>query len=236
MASVLINILIPIAILLTLSGEDRLGPIPALLLAVGIPVLFGIYTLQRSRRVNISTVVGIVSVLLTGLIGVLRLDAQLFAIKEAAVPIVFALLIVISDRTRFPIVRLLANQVVMRDRVERALDARGTHRQFRHHLTHTGRFWAGIMTLSGIVKFFLATWIVTSPSGTIEFNRDLAQFQAVQVPTSTTLTMILMLALLAFLVRGTQRATGLPPRQIFKGGERMASFFGRFGRAQHSST
>lgn len=236
MANVLINVLIPITILVALSDEDRLGPIPALLLAVGIPVVFGIYTLQRSHRVNVSTVVGIISVLLTGLIGVLRLDTQFFAIKEAAVPIAFAILIIVSDRTRFPIVRLLANQVVMRDRVDSALDARGTHHQFRRHLTHTGRFWAGIMMLSGIVKFFLATWIVTSPSGTIEFNRDLARLHAVQVPTSTTLTMILMLALLAFLVRGTEQATGLPPRQIFKGGERMAHFFGRFSRThQHSA-
>lgn len=235
MANVFINILIPIAILLTLSGEDRLGPIPALLLAVGIPVVFGLYSLRRSHRVDISTMVGIISVFLTGLIGVMQMDAQLFAIKEAAVPVVFAILIVISDRTRFPIVKLLADQVIVRDRVNSALVARGTHDRFRRHLTHTGWLWAGIMALSGIVKFFLATWIVTSPSGTTEFNRELAQLKAVQVPTSTALTMILMLALLAFLVKGTERATALPARQIFKGGERMGAFIERLGRTRHHS-
>lgn len=235
MANVLTNILIPIGILLTLSGEDRLGPIPALLLAVGFPMVFGLYTLRRTRKVNISTVIGIISVLLTGMIGVLRLDPQLFAIKEAGVPITFGLMVLVSDRTRFPIVKLLADQVVVRDRVQTALDDLGTQAAYRRHLSRTGVLWAGILMLSGTVKFFLASWLVNSPAGTTEFNRELAHLQAVQVPTSMTMTMILMLALMAFLVKGTERITGLPPRQIFKGGERMASIFGRLGRAQHHS-
>lgn len=231
MHAFLINILIPITILLFLSGDDRLGPIPALLLAVGIPVVFGIYTLRRSRKVNVSTIVGIISVLLTGMIGAFELDPRYFAIKEGAVPILFACLIVVSDQTRFPIVKLLADQVVVRDRVSAALVHLGRQTQYRNHLTRTGLFWAGIMALSGVVKFFLATWIVTSPSGTAGFNRDLAQLQAIQVLTSMTLTMILMLLLLTYLVRGISRITGLPARETFRGGERLAPIFARFSRS-----
>lgn len=231
MHTFLINILIPITILLFLSGDDRLGPIPALVLAVGIPVAFGIYTLRRSRKVNAATIVGIVSVTLTGLIGVFTLDTRFFAIKEGAVPILFATLIVISNQTRFPIVKLLADQVVVRDRVDAALQHLGRESQYRHHLSRTGFLWAGIMALSGIVKFFLATWIVTNPAGTPAFNHDLARLQATQVPTSMALTMILMLLLMTYLVRGISRITGLSARETFKGGERLAPILTRFSRS-----
>lgn len=230
MLTFLINILIPIIVLRFLSGDDRLGPIPALLLAIGIPVIFGVYTLGRSHKVNFTTVVGIVSVLLTGTIGLLELDTRYFAIKEGAVPMLFAAFIVMSNQTRFPVVKLLADQVVIRGQVDATLQRLGREAQYQAHLMRTGVYWAGIMALSGFVKFSLASRIVTSPPGTVAFNQDLAHLHAIQVPTSMALTMILMMLLVAYLVRGISRITGLPARETFKGSERLAPFVARLSR------
>lgn len=238
MLTPIVNIIIPIAILLTLSGDDRLGPTPALLLAVGIPLVYGVVSLVRKRVVEASAVVGIVSVALTGLIGVLELDGRMYAIKEGGVPLTFAALILASNMTRFPIVKLLVERVLIRDRVESQLEVRGTRPGFERLVRRTGMQWAGIMALSGVLKFTLATLIVTSDAGTTAFNTDLAQLQLVEIPTTMTLTMILMLAMIVSLVRGVARLTGIPARSCFRGGERMGSLFDRLptSRPTHFDT
>jgi intracellular septation protein A len=235
MSNLLVNIALPILILLTLSSEDRLGPVPALLLAVAIPVVFGIRSLLKTRKVQPATIFGIVSVMLTGMIGVLELDTRYFAIKEGGVPITFALLVLFSNWTRFPIVKLLADQVIVKSRVEAALTQRDAHDAYRTHLKHAGIFWACILITSGIIKFSLASWIVTSPSGTVAFNQELAKLEAIHIPTSMTFTMVLMLVLCGFIIRGIGKITGLSYRESFRGGERVASIAGRFGRTRHQS-
>jgi intracellular septation protein A len=235
MSNLLVNIAIPIAILLTLSSEDRLGPIPALLLAVAVPVVFGVRSLFRTRKIQPATIFGILSVMLTGLIGVLELDSRYFAIKEGGVPIVFSLMVLASNWTRSPIVKLLADQVVVKSRVEAALTQRDAHAAYRTHLKHAGVFWACILITSGIIKFSLASWIVTSPSGTVAFNQELAKLEAIHIPTSMTFTMILMIVLCAFIIRGIGKITGLSYRESFRGGKRVASMMERFGRARHQS-
>src|SRR5699024_8881514 len=107
MLNPIINIFIPTAHLLTLSDDGRLGPIQANLLAIGIPATYGIGSLIRNRKVNAQSILGIISVLLTGVIAVFRLDTTLFPVKEAIIPIGFAIILVVSNRTSFPIVKLL---------------------------------------------------------------------------------------------------------------------------------
>ena len=235
MPTFLVNIAIPIAILLTLSPEDRLGPIPALLLAVAIPIIYGIRSLLRTRKVQPATIVGLISVLLTGMIGVFELDARYFAIKEGGIPITFGLIVLLSNWTSFPIVRMLADQVVVKARVEQALTQRDAHAAYRTHLTHAGIFWACILFVSGVIKFSLASWIVTSPTGTVAFNQDLARLEAIQIPTSMTFTMILMLVLCTFIIRGIGKITGLSYQESFRGGKRVARIASRFARTRQQT-
>src|SRR5699024_7119666 len=100
----LVNIAIPVVVLLTLSAPDRLGAVPALLLAIGIPAVWGFIGLYRTRRIEPSAILGIISVLATGVIGYFELNTRLFAVKEAAIPLGFAAVLLYSNTTRFPIV------------------------------------------------------------------------------------------------------------------------------------
>lgn len=223
--SAIINIFIPVAILLGLSNDDRLGAIPALLLAIGIPAATGIYQLARERKVDASAILGVVSVLLTGVIGVFELSTRLFALKEAAIPIGFAVVLIGSNFTRYPISTLLADMVQRRDRVQAHLTTPEVKAEYHAHLQAIGRVWAGIMILSGVLKFILASLVVTSPAGTEAFNHDLAFYELVQLPTTFTLTGVLILSLIWYVVTGTSRITGLTPGEILRGGtktERVA--------------
>lgn len=226
--NIFVNIVIPVVVLLTLSAPSRLGAIPALLVAIGIPAVWGIIGLIRTRKLEASAILGVVSVLATGVIGVFELSTRLFAFKEAAIPLGFAALLLISNTTRFPIVTLLADMVQRRERVLTSVETLGKQQQYHQHLVKSGAIWAGIMALSGVIKFTLASWLVRSPAGTEAFNHDLARYELWQLPTSFSLTGILILSLICYLGHGTAAITQLTPGDVLRGGVRMAQVTGRF--------
>ena len=226
--NILINIAIPVVVLLTLSAPDRLGPVPALLVAIGIPAAWGIIGLVRTRKVDASAILGVVSVLATGVIGVFELNTRLFALKEAAIPLGFAAALVASNTTKFPISSLLADMVQRRDRVRAAIDQRDRQNEYHQHMVRVGSIWAGIMALSGVLKFALATWLVRAPAGTESFNHQLAQYELWQLPTTFSLTGVLILSLICYIGHGTASISGLTPAEVLRGGNRMANVTRRF--------
>jgi hypothetical protein len=228
MLKALINIFLPVLILLTLSDDDRLGPLNAVLLAVGIPAAYGFWELWRSRKIDTSAILGIVSVLLTGVIAVFELPTELFAWKEAIVPVGFAVILLISNRMSFPVVKLLFDAVQRRERVERLVEEQGAGPDYRKHIERSGTLWAGIMLLSGIMKFALSSFVVTAAAGTQKFNTQLATYELVQIPTSMLVTMVLILSLIFYIAKGTGTIIGLQPSEVLRGGEKMARIGGRF--------
>ncbi|MGB2256241.1 MAG: VC0807 family protein, partial [Spongiibacter marinus] len=84
--NLLFNIVIPTLILTKFSGEEDLGPSLSIIIALAFPVSFGAWDYIKTRRTNIFSILGFVSILLTGGISLLELDPQYIAIKEAAIP------------------------------------------------------------------------------------------------------------------------------------------------------
>ncbi|MCU0957459.1 MAG: hypothetical protein MUF55_09110, partial [Hydrogenophaga sp.] len=72
----LVSLLIPSLILMKLSGESDLGADGALVLALLFPLGWGAFELFRYRKFNFIALLGLVSVLLTGGIGLLKLSSQ----------------------------------------------------------------------------------------------------------------------------------------------------------------
>ena len=62
------------------------APMARLVLALAFPLGWGSFELLKYRKFNFIALLGLVSVLLTGGIGLLKLDNQWLAIKEAAIP------------------------------------------------------------------------------------------------------------------------------------------------------
>ena len=122
----LVTIIVPSVILMKLSDPESLGAINALLVALAFPLSWGARSLLRERRVNPFAALGLVSVLLTGGIGLLQLDTQWLAVKEAAIPGLIGLAVAISAYTRNPLVRVILFSPAHMDveRIKQALDER----------------------------------------------------------------------------------------------------------------
>jgi len=213
-----ITIVVPALVLMQLSSASRLGPAGALVLALSFPLIYGGWDLLRRRKLNLMAGIGVVSTLLTGGIGLLALDAQWLAVKEAAVPGAIGLAVLISARTRYPLVRVLVfNRAIFDvDRVQQALRARGTEAAFEARLLNGTVMLAGTFLFSSVMNYLLARWVVTSPAGTEAFNNELGRMTLLSYPVIAIPSMLMMVGVMFYLARGARRLTGLELEQMLK--------------------
>lgn len=211
-----ITIIVPAVILMKFSGEPHLGPLRALFLALAFPLAWGLWDGWRRRRLNWLAVLGVISTLLTGGIGLLQLDARWLAVKEAAVPLAIGLAVLGSAWTRQPLIRILVFNADLFDvdKVSGALTERGTAVAFEARLRQGTVLLAGTFFFSAIANYVLARWIVTSPAGTEAFNQELGRLTLLSYPVIALPSMLMMMALMFWLARGARQLTGLELEQM----------------------
>jgi intracellular septation protein A len=206
-----VTILVPALILMKLSGENHLGNLRALLVALAFPLGWGLWDGWRRRKLNWLSVLGVVSTLLTGGIGLLALDAFWLAVKEAAVPGLIGLVILGSTWTRTPLIRLLVFNATLFDvdRVHKALEEKRNVELFEQRLRSATVMLAVTFFFSAAGNFILTRWIVSSPAGTTAFNEELGRLTLLSYPIIAVPSMIMMMGLMLWLARGAKALTGL---------------------------
>lgn len=210
LSNVLLNIVIPVIILSKMSGEDGLGPTWALVVALAFPLLFGIYSFIQERKVNFYSALGLISVLLTGGIGLLQLDPAYVAIKEAAIPGLIFVVIVISNLLGYPLVRkmLLNEDIIDLEKLQNALTTDEKKRQFEQKVNLSSYLVAFSFFISSILNYVLAKWIVVSPAGTEAFNEEIGKMTALSFPVISIPVTIIMMGALFYLFRSLSQITG----------------------------
>ena len=73
---------------------------------------------------------------------------------------------------------------------------------------------AASFLLSGILNYFLARWIVVSPSGSDAFNSEVSKMMAWSWPVIAIPSMVIMLLTLMQLLKGIKGMTGLELENI----------------------
>jgi len=206
-----VTLLVPSLILMQLSKPEQLGTAGALVLALAFPIGWGVRELLRSRKFSLFAGLGIVSLLLTGGIGLLELDTRWLAVKEAAIPGVLSLIVAASALTRAPLVRVLLYNPMLLDtaKIDAALALRGNLPEFQARLRGATWMLAGSFAFSSIMNYVLATWIVTSPAGSAAFNEELGRLTLLSYPMIALPATLIMMAVLWYLAVGMKRLAGL---------------------------
>ena len=214
----LVNIVIPSVILMKFSGPEDLGAVNALLLALAFPLFWGARDLVTRRKVNLFAALGLVSILLTGGIGLLQLDTQWLAVKEAAIPGLIGLAVVVSAYTNKPLVRVLlfSPALMSVERIQENLDQRGNTAVFEARLKAATWMLGGSFFFSSAMNYFLATWIVVSPAGTPAFNEELGQLTLLSYPMIALPSMLIMMFVLYYLARTIKTLAGLKLAEAIK--------------------
>lgn len=215
-----VTILVPAIVLMKLSGADSLGPLRALLLALAFPLGWGLWDGWRRRKLNWLAVLGVVSTLLTGGIGLLALDAKWLAVKEAFVPTLIGLVILGSVWTRTPLITMLVfnASIFDVDRINTALETKGNTQVFRTCLKQGTVGLAGTFFFSAVANFILTRQIVTSPAGTEAFNQELGRLTLLSYPIIAIPSMLMMMGLMYWLARQAKALTGLDMNDMLQGG------------------
>ncbi|MCT6698281.1 VC0807 family protein [Rheinheimera sp. 4Y26] len=208
--NLLFNIAIPVIILSKFSTEAYLGPVWGLVVALCFPIGYGLWELKQSGKVNFFSVVGLISVLLTGGMSLLQLDPKYIAIKEAAVPGIIGLLVWFSQHSKFHLIKaMLENaQLLNMEKLQAALAKTNNTEAFEQKMNVTNHLLAGSFFVSSLLNYLLAKWILVSPPGTTAYNEELGRMTALSYPVIALPSMVLMMAALWYLFSQIGKLTG----------------------------
>lgn len=207
-----LNVVIP-SVLMT-KGATWLGmdPAPLLILALAFPVCYGIYDFATRRKYNFFSILGFVSILITGGVGLLGLSKEWIPIKEAGIPALFAVAVLVSLVTPFPLVRAFLYNPEIFDvpKIDAALEEKGRKIDFEKLMRTCTLLLAGSFILSAILNYGLAKYLVTHDPETdlAGYNEDMGRMTAWSYPVIMVPSMAIMMVALFKLANGIEAFTG----------------------------
>lgn len=181
-----VNVILP-ALILTkaqkwlvsseLVAQENAKPIYFFAIAIALPVIYGIYDLAHRGKWNIFSIFGILNVLLTGTIGLFELSREWIIAKEAGIPAILGLAVLISAYTKKPLVKVLIYNDALLDtkKIAAALEERNSTGKFFGALKGATILISASFFASGIIQFFLASAIYTENANAEEFNSQVGQ-------------------------------------------------------------
>jgi hypothetical protein len=230
LVNLMVNVLVPVVALTALSKDDdkfwHIGPLYGMIVAVAFPVCYGTWYLISKRKVNFFSVLGIVSVLLTGGItlyvwnndGTVKPNAAvLFAIKEAMIPTVFGILILGSHWSAKPLVRLFLYNPDLFDvpRIEKAVKQNSNEGEYNKALFTTTVIMSASFFLSAVMNYFLAMYFLEGKAATkVAYNEALGNLTGWGYAVIAAPLMVIWLLALWMLVKRLKTLTELDTEKL----------------------
>ncbi len=217
------NILIPVLILH--KASEKIGAGYALMLALSFPLGFGLFDLYRKRKWNPMSILGFTNVMVTGGLAVMGLGGIWFSIKEAFFPFIIGAFIFWSAQGEKPFVRsFLINANTMNlELIDEKLKANQAEAEFTKHLKNSTRLLSCSFFLSALMNFILSQRIflpldpaLTSEQKSLLLNHQIAEMTSWAMAVLLVPTLIFLIGILWYLLRGIRQLTGLQTDEILK--------------------
>ena len=161
--NILFNIILPVWILNKGPDffSDENATIYSLILALAFPIAYGLKDYFRTKKANIVSIIGVLSVVLTGGLALLQLEGIYFAIKEAAVPFFIAIITLASIPYKKPLIYVFLFDLSLFDKelIQEKVDAVQGQKDFDALMNKTTVWLAGSFILSAVLNFIIAIWV-----------------------------------------------------------------------------
>lgn len=227
--NLLANVAAPIFILTKCSkqGESwyHFGPQLAMLLAVALPLAYGVWFFIKAKKANFFSVLGLVAVLATGLLALYLYNedgtvkdssAFLFSLKEAIIPLLLGACVLGSHWVGTPLIRMFLYQPELFDieRIEGKVEELKRQQEYRKTLFSATCIFASSFVFSAIANYFLAYFFLNGAETDETFNEAIAKltfwgFVAIGLPMTVGL-----IGLLFFLRNKLAKVTGMHPGEV----------------------
>lgn len=219
--NLLFNIVIPVLIMTKLNGTEgrfALGPMVSLIVAICFPLGYGIYHFIGSKQVNFISILGFVSVLLTGVFGLLELNPLMLAIKEASIPLIIAIIIFISIKMDKNIVSSLFfnDEIIDMNRVNSALRENNNELEYKAIFKKSSYWVVASFILSSILNFVLARIILQSQPGTEEYTAEIGKLTGLSFPVIAIPCTIILVIVMFYIFKQITRLTNIPFEELVK--------------------
>ena len=234
LANILVNVLIPVLVLSYLSKDGdkpwHIGPAKAMLVALALPVGYGIWFFFKTRKPNAFSFLGLVSVLLTGGLtlylwnqdGTIKPNAHiLFGLKEASIPLVLGRAILASHWTPAPLLRvfLYSDSIFDVRRIEATVADKQADQPYRQLLLGSTILFSTSFLISTVLNFVLALHFLggidhNAANAREIYNAQVAKltgwgFAVIGVP-----ILLFLMFTLWRLLSGLRKITGLSNEQL----------------------
>ncbi len=209
--NIIFNVVLPSVILSKLSKPEYLGQTYALILAISFPLAYGLRDLIKEKKWNFFSIMGLLSVGMTGGLGLLQVGKLGFAIKEAAFPLIIGLTLIFSLKSQKPLVQTLFfnEQVFNIEKMKAAFVERNNSSGMALLVKEATYLMSATLFLSSFLNFALAIYVLNSPPGTPEFNEELGKMTAMSYPVITIPSMISMMLAMWRIAHQIKKNTGL---------------------------
>ena len=146
----------------------------------------------------------------------LQLDQQWLAIKEAAIPGLIGIAVLASTWTRYPLIRtlLFSPNIINVAKVQQKLEKSRTSDLFEIRMQKATYLLSGTFFFSSLVNYMLASWIVTSPTGSAAFNEELGRLTLLSFPMFALPATLMMMAILYYIWRTVHDMTSLSMEEL----------------------
>lgn len=202
-----LNVIIPSVILMKLSGPEYLGQVYGLLVAILFPISYGVWDFARTKKVNFFSGLGLFSVLMTGGIGLFKLNREWMIAKETAIPFAMGLAVIISNKTKFSLVETFLNQILNLEKINDEFDSHGHAHLFEKNLKVSSILLGSTFFLSAALNYILAVMTLVGQPGTVEFNESLGKMTALSFPVITLPMMIMVMGIIFFIANSIKKNT-----------------------------
>lgn len=210
LANLAFNIIIPVVIMSYASKPEYLGPLWSIAIALAFPLGYGLYELYQTRKVNFFSVLGIVSVLLTGGISLLKLPAEYIAIKEAAIPGLIGVAVLVTRYMKKPLIKVLVLNETMINwaKLNESLTRVNKMTEFEKKIDISNYIVAASFFLSSALNYLLAKWILVSEPGTTAYTEELGRMTALSYPVIVIPSMIMLITAIMYIFMHMKKLTG----------------------------
>ncbi|MEC8659213.1 MAG: VC0807 family protein [Verrucomicrobiota bacterium] len=227
--NIFVNVLLPIVALsqLSKSGDKswHIGPEYGMAVAVAFPFIYGVVFFFKNKKFNFYSVLGIISVLLTGFItihvwnedGSIKENADLlFAIKEAAIPLMLGAAMLYSHRTKNPLIDVffLNPDIFDITKIEETAKEKNTYNDYLAFRLKLTWMFASSFLLSSLLNFILAMYLLKDANDKESYNLAVGKVMGYGYLVIGIPLMIIMVGCLIYLMKTISRITGLTKEEF----------------------
>lgn len=219
--NILFNIIIPVFILN--KGSKLLGSVPALIIAFAFPFLYGGYDFFKKRKMNYIALLGLLNIMITGTLAILHLSGIYMWIKEAAFPLLIGTFVFASAFSKKPFIEtiFLNPQLFNIKLIWEKLHDRNQIAEFNQHIKNSTMLLSCSFLMSATLNFFVAQKIFLPIPADLapELQSEMLNQQIANMTSKSFLlimlpSMIFLIFILWYLLRGIQKSTGLTNEEI----------------------